>query len=233
MLQRVQKIIAAAGIASRRNAEDLIREGRVTVNGKEIEIGASADPDKDVVAVDGKKLQKEAFIYIIVNKPKNVVTTLSDELGRETVRTLVPVPERVFPVGRLDRNATGLVFLTNDGEIANRMMHPRYETTKTYQVMLSTHVDDKLLERLKKGVVVEDKKVIVKNPIRVNTNTVQVSIHEGRKHIVKKLFVLLGTHVDRLERTELGPLKLGNLKKGEWRVLTPEEVSSLRRALQL
>jgi len=233
MLQRVQKIIAAAGIASRRNAEEFIRQGRVTVNGKPVEIGASADPEKDVVTVDGKKIKLETFVYIVINKPLNVVTTLADELGRKTVRDLVDVPERVFPVGRLDRNATGLVLLTNDGEIANRMMHPRYETAKTYVAELSSPVTPQLLERLRKGVVVEDRKVLVKAPEQVNKNTVKVSIHEGRKHIVKKLFVKLGTHVDALARTALGPLELGDLKPGEWRKLTTDEVSSLRRALQL
>lgn len=233
MLQRIQKIIAAAGITSRRNAEELIKQGRVSVNGKQASIGESADPDKDKVTVDGKPVKRETFVYIIINKPKNVVTTLADELGRKTVRDLVDAPERVFPVGRLDRNATGLVLLTNDGELANRMMHPRYETTKTYVAMLSTHVTPQLMERLYKGVVVDDRKVVVKEPLKINTNTVQVSIHEGRKHIIKKLFVALGTHVDALTRTALGPLELGNLKVGEYRALTADEVLRLRRALQL
>lgn len=233
MLQRLQKIIAAAGIASRRNAEVLIQQGRVMLNGKQATIGQSADAEKDTILVDGKPVKRESFIYIVLNKPKNVVTTLADELGRKTVRDIIDVPERVFPVGRLDRNATGLVLLTNDGELANRMMHPRYETTKTYVAMLSTMVTPQLMERLRKGVVVEDRKVIVKNPILVNKNTVQISIHEGRKHVVKKLFVKLGTHVDALTRTALGPLELGRLQPGESRMLTPAEVSSLRRALQL
>lgn len=203
------------------------------LNGKQATIGQSADPEKDAILVDGKPVKREQHIYLILNKPKNVVTTLADELGRTTVRDIIDIPERVFPVGRLDRNATGLVLLTNDGEVANRMMHPRYETAKTYVAMLSSPVTPQLLERLRKGVMVEDRKVAVENPVKVNLNTVQISIHEGRKHVVKKLFVQLGTHVDALTRTELGPLRLGTLKPGESRKLTPAEVSSLRRALQL
>lgn len=230
-MERVQKILAAAGVASRRKAEVLIEQGRVTVNGRVVKIGESADALNDKIAVDGQPVQTEQNVYIILNKPKNIVTTLEDEQGRTTVRDLIDVPERIFPVGRLDRNATGLVFLTNDGTVANRMMHPRYETAKTYVAMLSSPVSASVMERLKKGVVVEDRKVIVKHPEKIALNKVQISIHEGRKHIVKKLFVKLGTHVDALERTKLGPLELGDLKPGEWRMLSADEVKTLKKAL--
>ncbi len=232
-MDRVQKIIAHAGIASRRNAELLIQEGRVTMNGKVIKIGQCADPLKDKIMVDGQQIQTEKHVYIILNKPLKVVTTLEDNQGRETVRELVDVPERVFPVGRLDRNATGLVLLTNDGDLANRMMHPRYETTKTYVATLSSPVHPQLITRLEKGVLVEERLVAVHNPKKIATNRVEITIHEGRKHIVKKLFVKLGTHVDGLERSRLGPLELGNLKPGDWRILRPEEVKELKIALKM
>ncbi|MBI4145012.1 rRNA pseudouridine synthase [Candidatus Woesearchaeota archaeon] len=233
MLQRVQKILAQAGVASRRKAEELIAQGRVTVNGTNVKIGQSADAEKDRILVDGKPVRSERFVYILLNKPLNVVTSVSDPLGRKTVRDLVPVQERVFPVGRLDRNATGLVLLTNDGALANRMMHPRYETAKTYVATLSSPVTPSLLERLQKGIVVEDRKVLAKDVEQLGPNMVRLSIHEGRKHIVKKLFVGLGTHVDALQRVALGPLSLGTLQPGAWRALTDAEVRQLRQALAL
>lgn len=227
----MQKILAAAGVASRRKAEVLIEQGRVTVNGKVATIGQSADASKDRIAVDGHVIQAEQNVYILLNKPKNIVTTLSDEQGRTTVRDFIDVPERVFPVGRLDRNATGLVLLTNDGALANRMMHPRYETAKTYVATLSSAVNPGLLGRLEKGVVVEDQKVLVRDPKKLPGNRVEITIHEGRKHIVKKLFVKLGTHVDALERTKLGPLEIGKLKLGEWRTLSADEIKALKKEL--
>jgi 23S rRNA pseudouridine2605 synthase len=233
MLQRLQKIIAQAGIASRRNAEVFIEKGLVTVNGKQASIGQSADPDKDVIEINGERIQSEKFVYVLLNKPKNVVTTLADERDRTTVRELIDVPERVFPVGRLDRNATGLVLLTNDGTLANRMMHPRYETLKTYVATLSSPVSEDLLARLRKGVVVDSGKVQVRDVEQKGTHKVAISIHEGRKHIIKKLFVKLGTHVDALERTKLGMLQLGKLQHGEWRMLLPQEVLQLKKELKL
>jgi 23S rRNA pseudouridine2605 synthase len=233
MLQRVQKIIANAGLTSRRKAEELIEEGRVTMNGKLVTLGQSADPDKDKIVVDGKSIAAERKVYLLLNKPVNVVTSLDDPMGRKTVRDIIDIPERVFPVGRLDRNASGLILLTNDGEVANRMMHPRYETPKTYIATLSTPVTPSLLERLEKGVVVDERKVVVAAPEQLGTSQVKLSIHEGRKHIVKKLFVKLGTHVDALARVALGPLQIGTLKSGQSRKLTDEEVRQLRRALKL
>ncbi|MBI4151196.1 rRNA pseudouridine synthase [Candidatus Woesearchaeota archaeon] len=233
MLQRLQKIIAQAGIASRRNAEVLIEKGVVSVNGKQASIGQSADPDKDVIEVNGEPITSEQFVYILLNKPKNVVTTLADERDRTTVRDLIDVPERVFPVGRLDRNATGLVLLTNDGALANRMMHPRYETLKTYVATLSSPVSESLLSRLRNGVIVDRGKVQVHQVQQKGIHKVELSIHEGRKHIIKKIFVKLGTHVDALERTKLGMLELGKLQQGEWRKLSPQEVSALKKELKL
>ncbi len=233
MMQRIQKIIAQAGITSRRKAEELIERGLVSVNGRIAQIGESADLDKDHIEVEGERITKQQFVYVVMNKPLNVVTTLSDEQGRPTVADMVVLDERVFPVGRLDRNATGLVFLTNDGELANRMMHPRYETLKTYRVTLSSPVDPFLIKRLKKGVMVEDRLVKIHEPAQVGTHSIEVSIHEGRKHIIKKLFVKLGTHVDSLTRTKLGPLELGKMKPGEWRALNPKEVLRLKQALKM
>ena len=233
MLQRLQKLIAQAGIASRRNAEVLIEKGQVSVNGKQATIGQSADSDKDVIEVNGERIKSEKFEYLILNKPKNVVTTLADERDRTTVRELIDVPERVFPVGRLDRNATGLVVLTNDGALANRMMHPRYETLKTYVATLSSPVSEQLLARLRNGVIIGKSKVQVHQVQQKGIHKVELGIHEGRKHIIKKLFVKLGTHVDALERTKLGLLELGTLQQGEWRLLTSLEVAKLKKELKL
>ena len=232
-MQRVQKILAGAGVASRRNAEELIKQGKVFVNGKQAKIGQSADPDNDNITVNGKQIKTEKFVYILLNKPKNVMTAVSDPEGRTTVRDLVDVEERVFPVGRLDKDVTGLVLLTNDGQLANRMMHPRYETKKFYLVKLSVNVTPELLQKLRNGVMVEGRRVELRDIKQIGRNHIQLSLHEGRKYIVKKIFVKLGTHANELTRMSIGPLEIGKLKEGRYRRLSEKEVSGLRRALKL
>ena len=230
MLERIQKIMAAAGIASRRKCEMLIVQGRVKVNGAVAKLGQKADAEKDSITVDGKRLELEQKAYILLNKPKGYVTTVSEQWGMPTALELVKVKQRVFPVGRLDIDAEGLVFLTNDGELANRIAHPRYETKKTYVAKLSRQFVD--FERLKKGVFIDGRLVKVGNAGKLKENWVELTIHEGRKHIVKRIFEKLGYKVIGLKRTAIGSLRLGELKPGEWRFLAKKEVEELKKVLR-
>ncbi len=221
MKHRLQKILAQAGIASRRKCEDLIVQGRVEVNGKVASIGESADPDKDRISVDGKSVKLEKKVYLMLNKPKGFVTSVSEKHGMKTVMGLISVKEKVFPVGRLDKNSEGLLIFTNDGELANRLIHPRYGVEKEYEATLDRPFDKRL-----KRVNIDDCPVNVVN-YRVKGNRVVLIIHEGRKHIVRRLFTKLGFSVVRLVRTRMSSLKLGNLPVGKFRNLTRDEVRSL------
>ena len=214
-MERLHKILARAGIASRRKAEELIREGRVVVNGGIAVIGQSADPGKDEIVVDGRPIRIERKVYYAFYKPKDVVTTMGEEHGLKTVGRLPQIrkiEERVFPVGRLDRDAEGLLILTNDGELANALSHPRHEVTKEYRVVLDRPFRNP--EMLKKGVKVEGKLVEISG-VRCRSKEVVLSIHEGRTHIVKRLFEELGYRVTALRRIRIGPIRLGNLRSGE------------------
>jgi len=230
MLERIQKIMAAAGVASRRKCEFLIEQGRVKVNGVVAKLGQKADAEKDSILVDSKRLELEQKAYILLNKPKGYVTTVSEQWGMPTALELVKVKQRVFPVGRLDIDAEGLVFLTNDGELANRIAHPRYETKKTYAAKLSRQFVD--FERLKKGVFIDGRLVKVGNARKLKENWVELTIHEGRKHIVKRIFEKLGYKVIGLKRTAIGSLKLEELKPGEWRFLAKKEIEELKKGLR-
>ncbi len=228
MLQRVQKVLAQAGIASRRKCEDLISRGRVSVNGKTIKLGDKADPDKDKIVVNGRLVKLEKKVYIMLNKPKGFVTTVSEEFSMKTVMDLVKVSERVFPVGRLDRYTEGLLLLTNDGDLANRLTHPRFEVLKEYYVWLDKPLSEKAMDLLQSGIVIDERKVRLSH-LEVAGSKVMVRIHEGRKHIVKRLFEQLGFVVKRLIRTKVASLELGDLKPGKWRFLTDVELRVLRR----
>ena len=231
MDERIQKIMAAAGVASRRKCEELIEQGRVKVNGSAAKLGQKADAEKDAIVVDGKKIETEQKVYVLLNKPKGYVTTVAENYGMPTVLHLVRVKQRVFPVGRLDSDAQGLVFLTNDGDLANLITHPRYETKKTYVARLGRKFIE--FERLKRGVFVEGRIVKVWNVKKIKENEFELTIHEGRKHIVKNLFEKLGYKVIGLKRISIGILKLGSLKEGEWRFLAKKEVEELRRSLKV
>jgi 23S rRNA pseudouridine2605 synthase len=231
MRERVQKILARAGIASRRKSEELIAAGRVTVNRLAIKLGDSADPATDDIRVDGERVRVEQTAYFALNKPRGVVSTAFDPLGRQTVLDFVPSKTRVFPVGRLDRDAEGLILLTNDGAVANRLLHPRYETQKTYHVTLARNFEKRDLEKLRRGVRVAGRMVTL-HKVKVHTPVhVEVTLHEGRKHIVKRLFRKLGYTVSRLKRTQIGNITLGQLPSGACRELTNAEVLGLRRLL--
>ena len=226
MKERVQKILAQAGIASRRKCEEFIQEGRVKVNGKIIKLGDKADPSKDTILLDKKKIRIEHKLYIVLNKPKGVLSTLYDPKGRKTVLDLVNIRQRVFPVGRLDKEAQGLILLTNDGDFANKIMHPRYEQKKTYEVVLSKELSEENFKKLKKGLKIDGIPVV---PSQITgTKKVTITIHEGRKHIVKRLFGRLGYRVRRLKRTKIGKLSLGTLSSGQWRLLSERELSRFK-----
>ncbi len=232
MQERVQKILARAGIASRRKCEELIAIGKVTVNGKKIKLGDKADAAVDDIRVDGARTRtQEPLKYYAVNKPRGVVSTVSDPEGRQTVMQFAPKGVRVFPVGRLDRDAEGLILLMNDGELANRLMHPRYETIKVYHVTLTREIDHKDMQRLQRGVRVWGRKVVL-DKIAVHTPVhVEIALHEGMKHVVKLLFKNLGYKVARLKRTQIANIALKDLPSGACRELNRTELLGLRRLL--
>ncbi len=222
-MERVQKIMAEAGIASRRKCEELIKEGRVKINYAIVKLGDTAS-FSDKITVDGKLIKKEEKVYIMLNKPVGYVTTVSEQHGMKTVMRLIKVKERLFPVGRLDKNTEGLLLITNDGELSNRLMHPSKEVWKKYEVWLSKPF--KSLEKIKKGIVID--RVKVQPRIKsIRGKTVVLEIHEGRKHIVRKMFGNMGYNVTKLRRTQIGPLKLGKLGKGTWRYLKKYELKGL------
>lgn len=218
--------MSAAGIASRRKSEELILRGRVRVNGHVAAIGQSADSGKDVITVDGKVVSAERKRYILLYKPVGYVTTTADKFAKLKVTDLVNVPERVYPVGRLDKDAEGLLILTNDGEFANRLMHPRYEVGKTYVVKLQHKLRPEDVERIRKGVFVEGRKVAAKIKM-LHKDVAEVVVHEGRHKIVKRLFKLVGNYVVRITRTRIGGVGIGSLKPGTWRELSREEIGML------
>lgn len=232
LMMRVQRILAMAGVASRRKCEDLIKAGRVKVNDKVIEIGATANPVKDKICVDEKPIILERKVYILLNKPRGFVTTVSEQHGMKTVRDIVKIKERVFPVGRLDKETRGLLLLTNDGDFANKLTHPSFEIKKEYVATLDKSFTKDSFEKLRKGVKVEGRKVDVRD-IAVNGKKVTLKIHEGRKHIVRKLFFHLDYRVVDLQRTKVGNLGISDLKEGEWRNLTPNELNILKKPSSL
>jgi 23S rRNA pseudouridine2605 synthase len=235
---RIQKILADAGYCSRRKAEALIQAGRVKRNGRPVKLGDKASP-KDLLTVDGEKIavpKKKNLRYIMLNKPRGYVTTVSDDLDRRCVMDLLEgVEERVYPVGRLDRNSEGLLLLTNDGSFANGIMHPSRHVTKTYRVTVRPSITEEQLVQLADGVVLDGKKtlpanivVMVNEPGRV---VMQMTIKEGRNRQIRRMCEAVGLEVARLRRTSVGPLKLGMLKPGAYRDLTAEELRAIRSAI--
>ncbi|GBD99224.1 ribosomal large subunit pseudouridine synthase B [bacterium BMS3Abin07] len=237
MRERLQKIIASAGIASRRKAEELIEEGRVTVNGRVAIIGTKADPLKDHVKVDGKLITaRESPVYLIFNKPVGVITTLSDPEGRPTIREYIgKVRQRVYPVGRLDYNSDGLIILTNDGVLANVIMHPKRKIPKKYLVKVRGIPDEIKLDKLRSGIRLEDgltMPVVIKRTrlSRSGKNTwLGVTIHEGRNRQIRRMFEKIGHPVTKLRRVAIDGITLGALKPGEFRYLAEDEVGRLKK----
>src|SRR5512135_1417179 len=234
MLERIQKIISAAGIASRRAAEQLILDGRVRVNGKVVtELGAKADPSNDHIKVDGKLINpQQPLTYIMLNKPAGYVTTMSDPEGRPTVQDLLKgIRIRVYPVGRLDYNTEGLLLLTNDGDFAHLITHPKHEFPKTYRAKVKGVLEDRQIDELEKGIYLDDGKTApakVKKLSKEEANSwLEITIHEGRKRQVRRMFDRVGHSVIKLKRVRTGNLVLGDLPEGAFRYLTPVEVQGL------
>ena len=231
-LERLQKLIARAGICSRRAAETLIISGRVTVDGKIVkELGAKADPSKNKIRVDGKPLKICAEkIYLLLNKPRGYVSTVKDERGRKTVLDLLGenFSERVYPVGRLDLNTEGLLILTNDGDLTNALIHPSCEVPKTYRAKISGVVTEEKLDRLRAGIELEDGLTAPAEVYLLEENLVEITIHEGRNRQVRRMFAAIGCDVKRLKRIKFAGLTLENLRVGNFRELTASEVAGLK-----
>jgi 23S rRNA pseudouridine2605 synthase len=231
--ERIQKLLAQAGLGSRRACEEYLVQHRVKVNGKLVELGAKADPAQDTITVDGRRVELgQEKIYILLNKPMGVVTTNDDEFDRKTVRDLIPIDAHLYPVGRLDADSEGLVLLTNDGELANVLSHPRYEHEKEYHVLVEGQPAESTLKSWRRGVLLEGQmtasaRVDVLDVAR-NQTWLRVVMREGRKRQIREVASMLGHHVKYLQRVRLGPLKLGDLKLGKWRHLTNSEVKQLR-----
>ena len=232
-MERLQKVIAASGLTSRRKAEELIKEGKVFVNGeKVIELGTKVSSNDDIL-VNGVHLSKEEHVYFLLNKPRGVISSVKDEHDRKTVVDLIDTDKRIYPIGRLDYDTTGLIILTNDGDFANTLMHPSNKVPKKYVAKLNKALAITDLKRLQEGIIVEGRKCIPekvklkKNDTDKDYSIVEITIIEGRNHIVKKLFMELGYLVDKLSRVEYAFLTMDNLKSGYYRPLTIKEVKKL------
>lgn len=238
MLERLQKILSEYGIASRRKAEELIKEGRITVNGQIAHLGQKADPEKDYIKVDGKLLIKpEPKVYYAFYKPRKVITSLIDPQGRPTIKDFIKgIKFRVYPVGRLDFDSEGLLLLTNDGELAYHVMHPSSEIEKTYLVKVDGIIEPDTIEKLKKGIKIDGKLAI---PVSVNlvrklkaNSWIKITLHEGRKRQIRKMLERVGHPVIRLIRIAIDGVKLEELKPGQYRSLTKEEIESLHKKVK-
>jgi 23S rRNA pseudouridine2605 synthase len=233
MKERIQKILARAGICSRRKAEEYIAAGRVSVDGQVVtRPGLKADPELVEIRVDGKPVQQEKKIYLLLNKPRGYVTTMSDPQGRPIVMDLLAdIRHRVFPVGRLDLDSEGALILTNDGTLTNKVLHPSFEVNKTYEATVRGLPKKADLKQLELGIMLEGHKTWPAQ-LRIlqrkkGTTTIEVVIHEGKKRQVRKMFQAIGYHVLRLKRTAYGSLKLGALARGKYRFLTENDIKNL------
>lgn len=240
--ERLQKILARAGYGSRRACERIIEGGRVTVDGEVAHLGDRADPQKQEIRVDGVPLARsQPLFYIMVHKPRGVISTTHDPLGRRTVLDLVPLPIdrkgkaiRVYPVGRLDAESEGLILLTNDGALANRLTHPRYEHPRVYRVLVAGEPTAQNLERWRRGIMLDGKMTrfdaVTIEGRRHGETWLKITVHEGRKHLVRRMVAALGYPPRRLIRTAMGSLQLGSLPPGRSRPLTRDELRSLKRS---
>jgi 23S rRNA pseudouridine2605 synthase len=226
---RLNAYLARAGVASRRGAEELIRAGRVRVNGELAGLATFVERG-DRVELDGRPLELEPLAYVLLHKPAGVVATARDPHGRPTVVELVAAPQRVVPVGRLDADTTGALLLTNDGPLAHRLMHPRYEVDKVYEVEVEGEPDDDALRRLIEGVELDDGRAAPARVRRLGTSRLELTIHEGRKHQVKRMCEAVGHPVRRLHRSGYAGLTLEGVEPGGWRELTEQEVAALEAA---
>lgn len=234
MEERLQKYMAACGVASRRKCEEVILEGRVKVNGAIVsELGYKIDPEKDEVFVDGKKIKKEERkVYIALNKPEGYVCTVKDEKGRETILDLVKVEERIYPIGRLDYDTSGLILLTNDGDVYNKIIHPREEKNKVYIALIKGILSKKQIEMFEKGIdiggyITAPAKLKVLETFSDATE-VEITIHEGKNRQIRRMCDAIGHSVISLQRIQVGDIKLKDLHKGKWRFLSDEEITYIK-----
>ncbi len=230
MTERLQKILSARGVASRRAAEEMIKAGRVTVNGTVAPLGASADPETDEILLDGKPLPSGSdYVYILLHKPRGYVTTLSDEKGRKTAAQLVAdCGTRVYPIGRLDMDSEGLLLFTNDGEFANSLMHPKHEVEKSYLTWVADF-SEAALAVLKQPVTLDGYTIRAPKVRLIKPGLLEITIHEGRNRQVRRMCDAAGMRVTRLKRVREGKLHLGDLPLGKWRYLTADEITELRK----
>ena len=240
MIARLQKILSAAGVASRRASEQMILDGRVTVNGETVrELGTKADPGKDAIKVDGRRIKTDIpDRYIALYKPKGYVTTRKDPEGRRTVMDLIGKGEYIYPVGRLDYDSEGLLLMMSDGDLAAKLMHPRHEVEKVYEVIVAGIPEPKALDKLRKGVFIEGGRtspavVHVENTVKGArpTTKLTISIHEGKNRQIRRMCSAVGLPVWELRRIRMGPIGLGRLKPGQWRDLTGDEVRRLKKSV--
>ncbi|MDD9368541.1 MAG: pseudouridine synthase [Acidimicrobiales bacterium] len=230
--ERLQKILAQAGLGSRRTAEDLIADGRVTVNGEVATLGTRADPETDAIEVDGALIGvKQGLVHYLLNKPTGVVTTASDPQGRPTVVDIVPAEPRVYPVGRLDADTEGLLILTNDGDLAHRLTHPSFGVDKEYLADVEGQPTRGAVRRLREGVALDDGPTAPAKVSLVGDHTLRITIHEGRNRQVRRMCDAVGHPVRRLVRVRIGSLSDRRLAPGEWRELTQDELRALERAV--
>jgi 23S rRNA pseudouridine2605 synthase len=234
-MERLQKILAEAGYGSRRKTEELIKQGLVTVNDHIAELGEKADPKKDLIMVNGQTIKLEQKVYYLLYKPEGYLCTLSDPFNRHIVVDLLPKEPRVFPVGRLDADTTGVLLLTNDGELTNLLLHPRYHVEKAYLAEVQGFPEESALEKLRKGLVLDDGPTL---PAKVElirrgrtSSSVRIVIKEGRKRQVKRMFEAIAYPVIQLHRERFGFLELGKLQKGESRILSKSEVERLKECV--
>lgn len=235
---RLNKFLAQTGLGSRRSVEKYIKSGEVRVNGAQIRSPAFLiTPDSDSILFRGNPVGNQEYTtYIALNKPAGYITTAKDEKGRNTVFKLVSMPQRAFPVGRLDRDSNGLLLLTNDGELAHRLMHPRYKVKKQYLVHLNRKAGREVKKAFREGVLIDGKYNVtaeVRFPNKSDTKTCEVTISEGKNRQIRKMFARLGYRVAALQRLAIGPLRLGKLKSGSWRYLTDNEINALKKAVGL
>jgi pseudouridine synthase len=231
-MERLSKYLARTGVASRRAVDEYIRDGRIIINGRQARLGEKVDPEKDRIYVDGRPVGRpQSSVYLALNKPPGYLSTCSDPFGRPTVMSLVKAKERVFPVGRLDYDTAGLLFLTNDGDFAYLLTHPKHKVVKEYAVKVSGEPDNSKVRRLLSGIIIDGKRIDVDfarfmrdkdgNPI------LSLGVHEGEKHLVKKLCRAVGYKVLRLTRVRIGPIRLSGIPEGKYRHLTDDEVRTL------
>ena len=232
-MERLQKYIAEAGYTSRRKAEELIKEGKVEVDGKIVKELGTKVSGKERIIVEGNLLKKEEKEYYLLNKPREVITSVSDDKNRKTVVDLIETDKRIYPVGRLDYDTTGVLLLTNDGEFANILMHPNNKIDKVYSAKIRGIIKGDAINKLKNGVIIDGKKTekcrvkLRKTDLKNNTSMVEVTIHEGRNHQVKKMFDAVGFEVLKLKRERFGIFTLQGLTSGDYRRLSPKEVAKI------